>query len=162
MDDFTRRPARPVMDFTPRRPIQPSVRQPAPVAPVAPAIATPAPLPVPQVFERPEPIEPIIESTPIPEVKSDHLIEPKSHKVGAPIAAIVVAILVSAGLVALTFFAYKHHTQAAKPTDANSLKETSDSQAIQKDSEDIDKAINDLDDATDFNETDLSDQSLQL
>lgn len=92
-------------------------------------------------------------------------IQPVIHKSGAPILAIVTAVLVSIGLAGITVYAYMQAQKDNKPaasqttTEDNSAAESS--QEIEDTSKEIDKAL-EASEETDFPEDELSDQSLDL
>lgn len=149
MDDFIRRPDSP--NTTPaRRPVDPVSR---------PVVNSPARQPVsPTVSSEP----PKAENTTTPHQETQPVKLPPRAR--APIAAIVVAIFVSVGLIGLTIFAYNRQQAGDSPV-ANTTEESSTSetsQTVQDSTESIDETLNSLDDTTDFSETDLSDQTLNL
>ncbi len=87
---------------------------------------------------------------------------------GAPIVAIVIAVVVAAGLAGLVIFSYikARNSDAIKRTDSNSQTVVEKPQASVSDvdttTEEVDKALEQADDSTDFSETQLSDTTLGL
>jgi len=90
---------------------------------------------------------------------------PTGHKAGGPIIAIVAAVVVALGLAAITVFAYMKTQQTDKPapqqnTSANEST-TAPAEEVDQAAKDVDEAINAADEA-DFNEAELTDESLGL
>lgn len=105
------------------------------------------------------------DNAPVPAAETPAPIQPVIHKSGAPILAIVTAVLVSIGLAGVTVYAYMQAQKDNKPaasqttTEDNSAAESS--QEIEDTSKDIDKAL-EASEETDFPEGELSDESLDL
>jgi uncharacterized protein HemX len=90
--------------------------------------------------------------------------KPVKHKSGAPIAAIIVAILVALGLVGVTVYAYMQSNKKT-PATTTTTQQTTDkatTQDVDQASKDVDDSLKSLDANKDFPESDLSDQSLKL
>jgi hypothetical protein len=137
MDDFTKRPE---ADIQPRQPAQPVARP----------VAAPA-----RTETDAAPAETVVEAKP-----ADKPMPPRAR---APLAAIFVALLVSAGLIALAIYAYNNQQKSdTDPEPTTAQTETVDDQTVQDTSDSIDETLNDLDDSTDFNEADTSDETLGL
>lgn len=92
-------------------------------------------------------------------------IQPVVHKSGAPVFAIIAAVLVAIGLAAITVYAYMETQKDNKPatTQTNTQEDdaAADSQAVDDTSKEIDKALEASDEA-DFPEDELTDQNLNL
>lgn len=93
---------------------------------------------------------------------------PTPHKPAAPIAAIVAAIVVAIGLAAVTVYAYQKSQNDANsdkyslPTTQSDSNKTDDTATeVNAASTEVDNALKSVDE-TDFSETELSDQSLNL
>jgi uncharacterized protein HemX len=92
---------------------------------------------------------------------------PAAHKPGAPVVAIIAAVLVAIGLIAVTVYAYQK-SQDGNKTDKYSLPSTnSETQAdtATKEVDDVSKAVDSASnsaDETDFSESELTDQNLGL
>ncbi len=92
------------------------------------------------------------------------------HKAsGVPVAAVVVAIIVTlvlSGLVIFTFIKSKNDTNLGETTSTNSKTTATKPQASPADvdqaTSDIDTSLSSIDDAADFSATNISDQSLGL
>lgn len=89
---------------------------------------------------------------------------PVPPKTRAPVVAIVVAVLVSGALIGLTAFAYFNNQKAAEQPapESNAAVTPATADDVDDTTESIDEAINELDDNADFNETDVSDETLTL
>lgn len=102
--------------------------------------------------ERPDPVQ-------VPELN-----KPKR---GAPVITIVVAIIVALGLAGLAVFAYMKTNETKKTPESNQpVSPAAAENVTTQDVEEVDSQteadLNSVDEATDFPETDLSDQSLEL
>lgn len=86
------------------------------------------------------------------------------HKAGAPIAAIIAAILVAIGLAAVTVYAYMKTQEDGKKTTSTSTQTDSSNAANEVDqtTKEIDSTLNSTSEATDFPEAEITDQSLGL
>lgn len=98
------------------------------------------------------------------EVKTPAPIQPVIHKSGAPVFAIVAAVLVAIGLAGITVYAYMQ-TQK-KPATDTSQTATDDSKAddakeLDETAKDVDKALEASEEA-DFPENEMTDQNLNL
>lgn len=152
MDDFIRRPDRPNIDMPTRRSAEPVTR---------PIVNNP-PRPTTVVSTSVVPQQPAVATMPHKtSVPQPTKLPPRAR---APITAIVVAVFVSIGLIALTIFAYNKQQANDKPATNTTVQSTTPdtTQTIQDSSDNIDKTLNNLNDSTDFSETDLSDQTLNL
>lgn len=127
--------------------------------------------------ETPQPTTPSIESTPSPTseasanpaapdpVKQPELMAPKKH--GAPVLVIVIALVVAAVLAVFTVLAFTQQDKnAAKKQPANGTAQQSPQAVtpgtVEETSDEVDAAINELDDLADFPEDELSNTSLGL
>lgn len=138
---------RPVMDIRPQR----NTMRPLPRADFA--AATPAaPAPAPSPFDQPTPA-PVPDQPPVPQL-------PKTK---APIAAILLAVLIGGSLIAVAVFGY------LKSQDKQNVAATPAATVQKATATDVDTTLNDtdaqlkqLDDAADFSGASLSDDSLGL
>lgn len=172
MDDIkpTNATPRPVMDLHPQRPAVPPAERTAASLPVNRPTSVPAPSSTPQVPSQP------VAAAPAPTAEGPNspidftqqtsapVKLPPKHK--APIAAIVIALLVAAALIGLTVYIYfkaqntvvpvDHSTTSEAPSEAPSTNE------IDATSESIDAELNSADENADFESDDLSDEALEL
>lgn len=128
--------------------------------------------------ETPQPTAPPSESTPSPAseasvnpaaapdpVKQPELMAPKKH--GAPVLVIVIALVVAAVLAVFTVLAFTQQDKnTAKKQPANGTAQQSPQAVtpgtVDETSDEVDAAINELDDLADFPEDELSNTSLGL
>lgn len=149
---------RPVMDIRPQH----LTPQPLPPASFAAVSAAPTPNPAPVTAPAPGPA--------LPELPEDHHeVQPtptefpaKLPKTKRPVVAIAAALIISVGLIGLTIFTYLNNQDqpAATPTTERTESVTADD--VEAVTEDADAALEGLDDAADFNDTELSDDTLGL
>lgn len=140
---------------TPTEPVQASTPAPPPITPqeLTPAVAPPdSPSPAGVEPDHPEPL--VAEPT----VDNIH-----HHKL--PVVAIVIATVVALGLGTVAFLAYNNSKEEGTLNNSQTTQEgtpavtTTDVDSTNKD---IDDNINQLDENADFNESELSDDSLGL
>jgi uncharacterized protein HemX len=166
MDDIKRPPktARTNIDIQSRPTPQPVQRETTqPVRPaddeVAESSQTPEVTPVPSETQPTAPVDnpqtPELASLPFPERNR------------APVAVIVIAIVVCIGLIGLTVFAFlKTNETETSNTDSNSSNQSQSEPATQEDvdsaSQAVDQELETLNDDQDYTDTELSDQTLGL
>lgn len=99
-----------------------------------------------------------------PEVQTPAPLQPIVHKSGAPVFAIVAAILVAIGLAGVTVYAYMQ-TQKKPAADTTQTttedKSADDAKELDDTSKDVDEALEASEEA-DFPENELTDQNLNL
>lgn len=91
--------------------------------------------------------------------------EAHPHKSGAPVVAVILAIVIALVLTAITVFAYlrtKDDTASTKSPSANTVQPKVSAQDVDQTSADIDSTINSVDDVKDFAAEDLTEKSLGL
>lgn len=111
-----------------------------------------------------------VESTPsLPEQPANEApapqMPPAPHKASAPVAAIVAAILVAIGLAAVTVYAYQktqNDSKAAKTNTSTQTELKSTAKEVDQTAKEIDSTLTTTDDAKDFPESEITDQSLGL
>lgn len=163
--------SRPVMDIRPRPMAAPVARRPmAPVPPSRPAAVNAPMTPVaPPTNSAPTSAEPL-QSAPQdsaatePEQAPDRqpFAAPKPAK-NTPIIPIVIAIVVATCLIGVTLFVFLH----SKESDTSAGSETSQGTAVQPEeveasSQAVEDELNTLDDAADFSEAEITDETLGL
>lgn len=112
-----------------------------------------------------------VETTPVTETGAPDTIKrpelPATHKHGAPIVPIILAIVIAAILAVVTVLAFKS-VDPVTPERATQSDDTSQSEAavtpqsVDQTSAEVDEALNATDEAADFPDAELSDQSLGL
>ena len=111
-----------------------------------------------------EPTPSVSEQQPVSEAPPQ--MPPAPHKASAPIAAIVAAILVAIGLAAVTVYAYKKTQNDSKPAITNKnttqTEVKSTAQEVDQTVKEIDSTLTTTDDAKDFPDSEITDQSLGL
>ncbi len=167
MDDI-KRPVRgtvPTMDIRPRGIPQPVQRSPGgvlskPSAPVAPAAVPVSPLPaVPTQSPAKLPAQPSTTQT------ADLAGLTLPAKAKAPIAAIIIAVIVALGLIGLTIFAFYKTQNNAKSGDTTASQQPEKpvtTEEVDATQTAVDKQLDTTNDAQDFSSNDLSDTSLGL
>lgn len=101
--------------------------------------------------------------TPVPAAQPGKAKPPKKH--GAPVAAVVVAIIIALGLIGVAVFAYMKshkHTPAPATTAAPAAPAAVSATDVDNAGKTVDSNLQKADDAKDFPTTDLSDTSLSL
>lgn len=168
MDDI--RPPRRMMDVQPRstpQPVQRTATQPVRASTPQPSV-TPSPAPAPptpsvSVTSSATPSTPAVPATPDQAVALTGMTLPP--KVKAPVAAIVLAVLVCLGLIGLTVFAYLKTQSDTKSNGDNQTTQQTEAitpEAVDASQESIDAEIGTTNDDQDFNAAELSDESLGL
>lgn len=179
-NNLTNNPApRTVMDIRPQRPITKPVARPtiAPppranyAAPVQQPAAQPASITNQQAVPKTEPaaVHSVSATPPTPR-NLEATFKPKpvpakvpASRLRAPVAAIVVAVIVGLSLAALTVFAYfKGQDQQITENKPTSQTVQVQPEQVDESADAIDTELNSLDDASDFNTTDLNDETLGL
>lgn len=137
--------------------VQPPSQSSEPVVPSTPEIAT---QPDNQLAD-----EPAVTETGAPDPVKRPEITAK-HKHGAPVVPIIIALVIAAALAVVTVLAFKSAEKAAAPTtDGTNLTQQESEvtpQSVDDTSAEIDQALNSVDEAADFPESELSDQTLGL
>lgn len=99
-----------------------------------------------------------------PEVQTPAPLQPIVHKSGAPVFAIVAAVLVAIGLAGVTVYAYMQ-TQKKPAADTTQTstddKSADDAKELDETNKDVDEALEASEEA-DFPENELTDQNLNL
>lgn len=168
--------SRPVMDIRPRAPLpQPAVRTPAaPARPAqvdTPATPTVASAPTTDVETQPAalakpPAESTDKTTPSdqqPIAQPAASLPTELPHVKAPVAAIVIALLVGSGLMALTVFAYiKNQQKETAGRNTTSTATAVEPAEVDTVNQAMDEELTKLNDTEDFSDAQLTDEALGL
>lgn len=161
------RPTRPVMDIQPRGVAVPLGRpavQPTRTVSTVPQSAAPVPA---QPSQSPTPVsmpQPA-SSAPIPSVPGGQaspaapVLPPKQR---VPLGAVIIAVTVGIGLIALATFAFIKTQKDAKTSSGDSSTNIVTPEEVQATSQSIDDELKTLNDQQDFDSSAISDQSLGL
>lgn len=109
------------------------------------------------------PSEPAVTETGAPDpVKRPEIAASNKH--GAPVVPIIIALVIAAALAVVTILAFKNAEKAAAPTTNNSTQQEAEltPESVDAATSEIDQSLNEVDEAADFPEDELSDQNLGL